>query len=178
MKTKIFFDTEFTGLHIGTTLISIGMVSDDGKTFYAEFNDYDRDQVTLWIQKNVINKLEYNAKNGYNSMDSEGNYRAKTDQKGVKELLEKWLAHFDEYEFWNDCLSYDWVLLSRLLGGLEGVNPDDDYYYMGSLCSLDKILGVDLDVLREVYGGTEDKRHNSLFDAMKMKECYEKSTMG
>jgi DNA polymerase III epsilon subunit-like protein len=34
-KTKIFFDTEFTGLHQKTTLISIGLVSECGKTFYA-----------------------------------------------------------------------------------------------------------------------------------------------
>jgi hypothetical protein len=39
-KTKIFFDTEFTGLHQGTTLISIGLISECGKTFYAEFTDY------------------------------------------------------------------------------------------------------------------------------------------
>ena len=39
---KVFFDTEFTGLHRNTTLISIGLVSEDGRTFYAEFNDYDR----------------------------------------------------------------------------------------------------------------------------------------
>lgn len=33
---KIFFDTEFTGLHQNTTLISIGLVSDEGERFYAE----------------------------------------------------------------------------------------------------------------------------------------------
>ena len=36
---KIFFDTEFTGLHKNTTLISIGLVAENGKKFYAEFND-------------------------------------------------------------------------------------------------------------------------------------------
>lgn len=39
---EIFFDTEFTGLHQSTTLISIGLISKDGRTFYAECNDYDR----------------------------------------------------------------------------------------------------------------------------------------
>jgi hypothetical protein len=33
-KTKIFFDTEFTGLHQNTTLISIGLISECGKNFY------------------------------------------------------------------------------------------------------------------------------------------------
>lgn len=52
---KLFFDTEFTGLHKDTTLISLGMVDEDGRTFYAEFNDYDKSQCDEWIQKNVHN---------------------------------------------------------------------------------------------------------------------------
>ena len=53
--TKIFFDTEFTGLHQRTTLISIGLIADLGlgkgtKSFYAELTDYDQSQVDEWIQ--------------------------------------------------------------------------------------------------------------------------------
>ena len=44
---KIFFDTEFTGLHKDTSLISIGLVDEDGKTFYAEFLDYTCDSGLL-----------------------------------------------------------------------------------------------------------------------------------
>ena len=44
---KIFFDTEFTGLHKNTTLISIGMIAEDGKTFYAEFTDYNENNVMI-----------------------------------------------------------------------------------------------------------------------------------
>ena len=51
---RIFFDTEFTGLHQNTTLISIGCIDENGRTFYAESTDYDRSQVDDWIQKNVI----------------------------------------------------------------------------------------------------------------------------
>ena len=54
---KIFFDTEFTGLHQNTTLISIGLISECGKTFYAEFTDYDKSQIDDWLQENVINNL-------------------------------------------------------------------------------------------------------------------------
>lgn len=42
---KVFFDTEFTGLHQKTTLISIACITEDGKEFYAEFTDYDEAQV-------------------------------------------------------------------------------------------------------------------------------------
>ena len=35
----IFFDTEFTDLHWQAKLISIGLVTEDGRTFYAELTD-------------------------------------------------------------------------------------------------------------------------------------------
>jgi len=51
---KLFFDTEFTGLHQNTTLISIGIIADSGETFYAELTDYAKDQVNDWLRDNVI----------------------------------------------------------------------------------------------------------------------------
>lgn len=54
---KVFLDTEFTGLHQNTTLVSIGLVAENGDTFYAELTDYDESQVDSWLQKNVINNL-------------------------------------------------------------------------------------------------------------------------
>ena len=54
---KVWFDTEFTGLHKNTTLISIGLVNEYGETFYAEFTDYDKNQCDDWIKENVLNNL-------------------------------------------------------------------------------------------------------------------------
>ena len=51
---KIFFDTEFTGLHQDTTLISIGMIAEDGRELYCELNDYDKTQIDDWLKDNVI----------------------------------------------------------------------------------------------------------------------------
>ena len=45
---KIFFDTEFTGLHKHTTLISIGMIDEDGRIFSGEF---------IYYQNILINKV-------------------------------------------------------------------------------------------------------------------------
>jgi hypothetical protein len=39
---KVFLGTEFTGLYQNTSLVSIGLVTEDGKTFYAEFDDYPK----------------------------------------------------------------------------------------------------------------------------------------
>ena len=58
---KIFFDTEFTGLHKDTTLISIGLISEDRRCFYAELTDYKRTLPDVdnwnWIEENVIANL-------------------------------------------------------------------------------------------------------------------------
>ena len=57
-KTKIFLDAEFTGLHKLTTLISIALVAENGKAFYAEFTDYDEMQVDEFVQTQILNKLQ------------------------------------------------------------------------------------------------------------------------
>ena len=49
--TKIFFDTEFTGLHQKTTLISIGLIAETGETFYAELNPDVAKHNALWDAK-------------------------------------------------------------------------------------------------------------------------------
>ena len=56
---KIFFDTEFTGLHKDTTLISIGLIDENGRTFYGEFSDYDESKCDDWIRENVIKHLKW-----------------------------------------------------------------------------------------------------------------------
>ena len=56
---KIFFDTEFTGLHKDTTLISIGLIDENGRTFYAEFSDYYECQCDEWIRENVLKNLKW-----------------------------------------------------------------------------------------------------------------------
>lgn len=53
----LFYDFEMTGLHKNTTPISLGIVSEDGKKFYAEFVDFDFNQVNDWITKNVLDNL-------------------------------------------------------------------------------------------------------------------------
>ena len=57
-RTKLFFDTEFTGLHKDTSLISIGIVSEYGDKFYAEFSDYKKEQADSWIKENIISNLK------------------------------------------------------------------------------------------------------------------------
>ncbi|ULH30136.1 3'-5' exoribonuclease [Leptospira weilii] len=50
----VFVDCEFTSSHLRTTLISVGLVTLEGKELYIVFNDYDRDQLTRWVEDNVL----------------------------------------------------------------------------------------------------------------------------
>lgn len=192
MVTKIFFDTEFTGLHKNTTLISIGLVAEDGKTFYAEFNDYDQTQVDEWIQENVIDNLQFHEPpkgemehwimtrhpdNPLGTNIEEGcNLEMRGHKKVIAKDLKAWLCQFDRVELWSDCLSYDWVLFCDLFDGAMNI-PENVYYIPFDLCTLFKLKGVDPDISREAYAELEDaskRKHNSLHDALMIKKCYDK----
>jgi hypothetical protein len=188
---KIFFDTEFTGLHQNTTLISIGCVSEDGETFYAELTDYAAEQVDDWLQVNVIDRLSLLSRLVY---ADDKDMRVSGSKGTVRHYLEKWLQeqstkhavygdmrnqfsdrHPQKLEMWSDCYAYDWVLFCELFGGAFGV-PDCVYYIPFDLATLFKLKGIDPDINREVFaewaGGT---KHNALHDAKVIKACYEKA---
>lgn len=178
--TKIFFDTEFTGLHQNTTLISIGLVSECGKTFYAEFTDYDKSQIDNWLQENVVNNL-------FGCSKKVGDLELPLDSfigdaKFIKGHLEGWLAQFNKIEMWSDCLSYDWVLFSQIWGHAFNI-PKHIYYIPFDICTLFKTKGIDPDISREEFAkeGMEnwfakEEKHNALFDARIIKMCYDKLT--
>lgn len=183
---KIFFDTEFTGLHQNTTLISIGLLAEDGRTFYAELTDHDKGQISQWIQDNVIDNLVI-LNNGshawkfafHQGIDTDLGFAG--DREYVRDRLAEWLAQFDRVEMWSDCLSYDWMLFCQLFGHAFNI-PKNVYYIPLDICTLFKAAGVDPDVSREEFarGGsywfTEDqvKKHNALWDAKVIKACYDR----
>jgi hypothetical protein len=173
-KTKIFFDTEFTGLHQNTTLISIGLISECGKTFYAELTDYDKSQIDDWLQTNVIDKLTLQNEGyvgPYESMNVRG------DKELIQTKLRDWLNQFEKVEMWSDCLSYDWVLFCQIFGHAFNI-PSNVYYIPFDICTVFNLKAIDPDVNREKFGCgevySEMPKHNALWDARVIKMCYEK----
>lgn len=122
---KIFFDTEFTGLHKNTTLISIGLVDENGKTFYAEFSDYDESQCDDWIKENVINNLKLGKYEHFSV--SQENTEVYGSKNFIMKHLSNWLSEYDEVELISDCCHYDMVLFIDIFGGAfdipKNVNP-------------------------------------------------------
>ncbi|MCP4536243.1 MAG: 3'-5' exoribonuclease [Chloroflexi bacterium] len=179
---KVFFDTEFTGLHQGTTLVSIGCVTDNGREFYAEFTDYDTMQIDNWLLNNVIGNLCLpDLSDGEEASANYDEYPQSVTVKGgkgavVRELT-RWLVGLGRVEMWSDTLAYDWVLFCQLFGHAFNI-PENVYYIPFDIATLFKAKGIDPDVAREEFAGLEadNQKHNALWDAKVIKACFEKLT--
>jgi hypothetical protein len=189
---RIYFDTEFTGLHQNTTLISIGIVDDDNNAFYSELTDFDKSQVDKWLQDNVIDNLimeDYN--DGEVDFDKEMNVTyVKGKKEFVAEQLRAWLekiAGEDKLEVWSDCLAYDWMLFNNLFGTAFDI-PEQIYYIPMDICTGFRLKGIDPDISREDFAGKlvgedgenpftrakTELKHNSLWDAYVIKAACRK----
>lgn len=169
---NLFLDMEFTGLHQKTTLISLALVPDKGKAFYAELTDYDKSQVNEWIQENVIdNLLLYQPA----SEETDEVILVVGDMKTVREALVTYLEQFEEVEIISDVYAYDWVLFCELFGGAFGI-PSMIYYIPFDLATAFKVKGIDPDVNREDFAGIIDStyKHNALHDAKVIQACWDK----
>ena len=169
-RTKIFLDTEFTGLHQNTTLISIGLISETGETFYAELTDYDKTQIDDWLQENVISNLFLSE---YDNAAIITKWTLKSNTESVRYALDNWFKQFDEVEIWSDCLSYDWVLFNQIWGHAFSI-PKSIYYIPFDICTMFELKGIDPDINREEFSGLKNdaQKHNALWDAKVIKECY------
>ena len=183
---KIFFDTEFTGLHKNTTLISIGLIDENNRTFYAEFSDYDESQCDEWIHENVIKHLKW-SKEG--SIENFGNYDDMNhiemygDKNYIKMQLEQWLSQYDEVELVSDCCHYDMVLFIDIFGGAfdipkqvnpacHDINQDIATYYKISEREAFEVSREDILSSNNFIVDEEIMKHNALFDAQVIKEIY------
>lgn len=170
---KIFFDTEFTGLHQNTTLISIGLVSDEGERFYAELTDYDETQCDDWITKNVLDHLllSGNTELEKELEEDELTTRVIGNRDDVRTELLIWLDGFgDDIQFVSDVCHYDMVLLCELIADGAMLLPEYINPFCHDLCqdiSREQLLtdrGIDL---------PKGQKHNALYDAEVIKAIYE-----
>ena len=98
---RIFFDTEFTGLHKNTTLISLGCVDEEGRTFYAEFTDYEKQQVDCWINENVIKNLIQGDYEEIKNTNCGDDWYVRGNKAMVREALDEWLSQYSFVEFYR-----------------------------------------------------------------------------
>lgn len=181
---KIFFDTEFTGLHKNTTLISIGLVDENGRSFYAEFTDYDENQCDDWIKENVIKHLEYNdAEDETTEMIVCDIWRISGNKEFVKEHLIEWLKEYDTdiIELVSDVCHYDMVLFIDIFGtpwdlpgnlnpACHDINQDIAMAYM--ISEREAFDRSREEILEEYNYEIKGDKHNALYDAKVIQAIY------
>lgn len=181
---KLFFDTEFTGLHKDTTIVSIGIVAGDGQRFYAEFSDYDESQCDDWIKENV---LKHTIISGNDTLAAkfgeDGNTTVVLGSKeDIRHELGEWLKQFDSVQFVSDVNHYDFVLLIDIFGtafdlpgnvsaACHDINQDIARHYgISEKEAFDKSREG---IVSELCGQKiEGEKHNSLYDAEVIKAIY------
>lgn len=173
----LFFDTEFTGLHKDTTLISLGIVAEDGRKFYAEFCDYDRNQCDDWILENVIKNLilEPGPSGCFCVHETDATMKVYANKEIISAWLSEWISQFDSVQFVSDVCHYDFVLLIDLFGtafdlpenvcvACHDINQDiAKHYAISEQEAFDKSRE---EIVMELCGHeVEGKKHNALYDA-------------
>ena len=135
----IFFDTEFTELGIDPRLISIGLIAEDGQTFYAELTDtYTQADCSHFAVEAVLPHLEG------------GNARMTMPELTLQ--LSNWLTAFKQPVILAcDSLAWDWMWIQEIFYPIETwpVNLDgkpkiikcDDSIFNQTICAYHAVPG-------------------------------------
>lgn len=101
---KYFLDEEFieSGPHHPIQLISIGIVAEDGREFYAQSSEFDASMASDWVKKNVLSKL-----------DPRGDYVSLYD---IAQRIIAFVGADAKPEFWGYYADYDWVVFCQIFG--------------------------------------------------------------
>jgi len=182
---RIYLDTEFTGLHQYSTLISMALVAETGDEFYAEFDDYDKSQIGPWHEENVLPHL------GLEKIDlaATGILKVvKGDSEDIRRQIVHWLNEVKDscshesdesvfFQFWSDVPAYDWVLFCNLFGSALDI-PKDIHYMPMDVATLLYVKGQNIDQARiEMIGHGMNKNqflaHHALWDARLIKKIVD-----
>ena len=188
--TRYFYDTEF--LEDGKTieLISIGIVTSDGRELYAVNSKagngklYDRIVCNKWLMDNVVKSLPLKPGTrmlsptsisgggltpGYFTLDYGSNLIM--PPRMIRNAVRDFLLHdSDTIDLWADYGAYDHVALSQLFGSMVKL-PHGIPMYTNDLQQLWRHHGCP--DLPDQAGGL----HNALDDARHLMACFEALTI-
>lgn len=105
---RFFYDTEFIEDGVTIDLVSIGVVAEDGREFYAVSTEFDPDRAGDWVRANVLPKLPSPSSSAWRS------------RRRIREDLTEFLAG-DDIELWAWVGAYDHVVLCQLWGPMTAL---------------------------------------------------------
>lgn len=101
---RYFLDTEFMEDGRTIELLSIAVVADDGREYYAADRDADQSRANDWVRAHVLPRLPPSGSDAWKS-------RAQ-----IRDELARFFATGELPEIWASYASYDWVALCQLFG--------------------------------------------------------------
>lgn len=152
---KYFLDTEFIEDGRTIELISIGIVSEGAREYYAISSEFDESKANDWVKENVLRKLE------------PGIVRT-TKRTMAKQIVDFITANgqFKEgFEFYGYFADYDWVVFCQLFGTMMDL-PEGFPMYCRDIKQLCDDLGNPKLPIQHF-------EHNALSDAKWNREAYE-----
>ncbi len=106
-KARYFYDCEFIEDGRTIDLISIGVVCDDGREYYAISTEFDAGKAGPWVRRHVLPHLP---------KLSDPTWRSRAAIRD--DLLEFFTAPGLPIELWAWCAAYDHVALAQLWGDM------------------------------------------------------------
>jgi 3' exoribonuclease, RNase T-like len=146
---KYWMDTEFIARPYTIDLISIGLVADDGREFYAESSEVDWTKANQWTLETVRPQLE-------------GRGMAREE---IGYAIRRFMDEDKNPVFWGYFPAYDWVGFAWLFG-----NMDELPFHFPQLCLDIKQLAIELgDPELPHQSGA---RHHALADARWTRDAW------
>lgn len=157
---KYFLDTEFFEDGKTIDLLSIGIVAEDGREFYAvnAEADYERisnDPLAAWLRENVMPSIIEG--------DTPGIGRHQ-----IRDRILAFVSDDPQPQFWGYFADYDWIVFCQLFGRMIDLPKGFPMYCRDIKQEMDR-LGVHRNDLPQVAGTV----HNALDDARWNREAYQ-----
>lgn len=171
---KYFFDTEFIEHATGIQLVSIGILAEDGRTFYAESCSFDERLADSWVKENVLKRLRLSMSYLKDTVNYDDEMRGICEVYGSESFIKEQLLTFFKYdetpEFYAYYASYDWVVFARIFGRLIE-KPEHFPMWVIDLKQMMWERGLTKEWKQEVCPDPEGE-HNALVDAQWNKKLY------
>ena len=152
MPSNVYIDTEFHEYPSTIELISIALVSEDGRELYLENSEADLSKADEWLKKNVIAHLQ-------------GGNVSKTRTEIRKEILE--FIGDTRPEFWAYFADYDWVVFCWIFGRMIDLPSHFPKY-----CRDLKQLMDTYSIKKSDLPKQTDTNHHALADARWVRDAY------
>ena len=116
MVYRYFYDCEFIEDGRVVDLVSIGVVDESGREFYAVSTEFDGSRAVPWVRRNVLDKLPSPADPAWRS-------RERIRDELYAYLMEpiRGAAPEDQLELWAWYAAYDHVALAQLWGPMPAL---------------------------------------------------------